>query len=76
MIIASAGRLKNSSFGQANFTQTLCIWTEHVFNKFNVGFVISTTRGECATHLKCSPIFHTCLQRNINLCGGGEFGDG
>ena len=75
LIIASAKRLK-SLFMQAKFTQTLCIWTIHVPKENNGAIVISTTRGECATHRNCSKLFHTCLQRNIGSSRDGEIRDG
>ena len=53
MIIAPAERLK-SIFVQVKFTQTLCIWTIHVFNENNSAIVIPTVSGECAAHCNCS----------------------
>ena len=75
LIIASAERLK-SLFVEAKFTQTLCIWTIHVPNDNISAIVIPTIRDECATHCKCSQLFDTCLQRNIDSWRDGEFRDG
>ena len=75
LIIASAKRLK-SLFVQAKFTRKLCIYTIHIPNENNSAIVIPTIRGECAKHRNCSQIIHSCLQRNIGFCRGGEFRDG
>ena len=75
LITASAKRLK-SLFVQAEFTQTLCIWTIHVANENNFVTVIPTIRVECTKHCNFSQLFHTCLHRNIGSCRDGEFHDG
>ena len=73
--IAFAKRLK-SSFVQAKFIQTLCIWPIHVPNKINSAIVIPTIRVESTTHCNCSRLIHTCLPRKIAPCREGEFRDG
>ena len=64
LIIASAKRLK-SLFVQANFTQTLCIWTIYVPNENNSTIVIRTIS---ATHRNCSEKCYTCRQQKIDSC--------
>ena len=69
--VASAGRLK-SLFVHAKYTRTHCILTKHVPNKLKKAIVIPTIRGESATLRNRSQLFHTCLQRKIGSCRGGE----
>ena len=64
------------SFSAGKVYPNICIWTIHVPNENNSAIVIPTIRGECITHLNCSQLFHTCLQRNIGSCRGGEFHHG
>ena len=74
-IVASAERLQ-SLFVHARFHKTHCNRTIHVPNKYKTSIVKPTNIVECATHLSCSQLFHTCLHRHIGSCGGGEFHDG
>ena len=75
LVIASAERLK-CLFVQTKFTRTLCFPTIHVPSGNNSAIVTHKIRGECATDRKCSPLFHTCLQRNISSSRNGDFRDG
>ena len=64
-------RLKSFSV-HAQSTLTHCIRNKHVLNKVENAFVKSTIKCQCARHRNCCPLFHTCLQRNIGSCKGGE----
>ena len=74
-ITASAER-QESLFLQAKFTRTLRVRTINVPNEIISAIVTPTISAECATHRKCSQLFHTCLQCHIASCKDGEFRDG
>ena len=67
LIIAFADGLK-CLFVQANFTQTLCIWTIHVPDEKNSAIVIPTIRNEWVTRCNCFQNCHTCKQQKIDSC--------
>ena len=71
LIIASAARLK-TVFVNEKYTRTHCSRAINVPDKFSSAIVIPTMRGECATHLNCSHLIHTCLQSIIRFSGDGE----
>ena len=73
LIVASFKALE-SPFVHAKYVSTHCIRTIHVPNIVNYAFVILRIKSEL--HRNCSQLFHTCLQRNIGCCRGGELRDG
>ena len=75
LIVASFKRLENV-FVHAKYIRTPCIRTMHVNTKFSNAFVTPTTRGKCTTQRISSQFLHTCLQRKIGSCRGGELCDG
>ena len=59
----------------AKFPGTQFAWTIHVINEIKNALLMPIIKLECATHLNCSKLFQSYLQRNIVSCRGGNFRD-